>query len=302
MGFLFTLSADFRGHAGVGIVHADSTIISLDEIEIAKLGITLSDEERVAAQIRTPGTAQNAVERNASCKTLTGDELITAKKEFDDWSGDLGNSKTRRHWPYKNYAESDLKRMARQGDAEASYQLGMNYRWQSLYVNAGSVWDPTIDQSTLVRKHDVDESTLRNAHTYLRQAVVHGYIFTAWEQADLTLEHLENRYQQIKEEEKSGKLWAGRADWFLDQIPIVDMGLRVLPYELLAPNFEAKFRALSMATDKQLSRVDRLLSMATQFSRKSRAAAGLPEFETMHVPIGALQFMRHCEAVNDVGH
>jgi len=95
-----------------------------------------------------------------------------------DWYGKLGDASARRYWPYQTIDNETLQKMTVQFDAEAMFQLGMNFLWQATRTE-GDHWEPQethLSDTTPVRD-EVDEKKLTLARRSLFEAVLHGKVF-----------------------------------------------------------------------------------------------------------------------------
>lgn len=245
-------------------------------------GITTNDRR----ELESPPSLETATVNHSCTRPVT-------TGRYDNWQGSKGLARKKNDWPYVHYDDSLLTQLSDQGDAEASFQLAMNFRWRYLYEDGGEHWDPAIDVSQLTQSSHIDTELSAGVSTYLLRAADQGYAYAYVELADFTMEILPNQIQlmmALPKEQRSG----------IDETTLISMSQAMaaafssLPDKLYFDSDQAFTEALeSFASDDNGKLLRQAYRGQLNAIEERRLGQSLPPYSEA-VPRDILEFHRIC--------
>ena len=256
-------------------------------------------EPRVEQQRESPPAPEAP-----DCIPLTPFEERALAAEMRAWSGELGRAENRTNWPYEFYEDDILERLAREGDAEAAFQLAMNYRWRFLYPGAGSSWNNRAVPESFTRTLRLDQSDdaqgmelVSEAASFYMLAATGGYVF-AIEEMGLFVDELSEvltaasaNLSDTADSDQALRLKALEAS--LDDLRKASAALAEVPYMIMPALTQDNGLPLATAAEPSLEVMQMQNMLITGF-HEMRAERGLPPFDES-IPPGVSRYLARCK-------
>lgn len=269
-------------------------------------------DETEPATPPTPATAPRGEQQDESppapqepgCIPLTPFEERALAAEMRAWSGELGRAENRTNWPYEFYEDEILERLAREGDAEAAYQLAMNYRWRFLYPGAGSSWNNREVPESFTRTLRLDQSDdaqgmdlASEAASFYMLAATGGHVFAIEEMGrfvDELSELLTAASANLPDTADSDQAFRLKAlESSLEDLRKASAALSEVPYMIMPALAQDNGLPLATAAEPSLEVVQMQNMLITGF-HEMRAERGLPPFDES-IPPGVSRYLARCK-------
>jgi hypothetical protein len=238
------------------------------------------------------------------CIPLTPFEERALAAEMQAWSGELGRAQDRTNWPYEYYEEAILEQLAGEGDAEAAFQLAMNYRWRFLYPGSGSSWNNSAVPDSFTRTLQLDDASdadsmelARDAASYYMLAATGGYVF-AIEEMGLFVDELGAliaaagaNLPDDGDGDKATRLQLLEAA--LAELRQASSALAEVPYMIMPALAGGGESPVAAEAEPSLEVVQMQNMLITAF-HEMRAERGLPPFDES-IPPGVARYLARCQ-------
>ena len=269
-------------------------------------------DETAPATPATPATAPRGEQQDENppapqepgCIPLTPFEERALAAEMRAWSGELGRAENRTNWPYEFYEDDILERLAREGDAEAAFQLAMNYRWRFLYPGAGSSWNNRAVPESFTRSLRLDQSDdaqgmalVSEAASFYMLAATGGYVFAIEEMGrfvDELSELLTAASANLSDTADSDQALRLKAlESSLEDLRKASAALSEVPYMIMPALAQDDGLPLDTVAEPSLDVVQMQNMLITGF-HEMRAERGLPPFDES-IPPGVSRYLARCK-------